>query len=563
MALLVDGDKSEYGYDFAKAKGVHIHSLPDVRSRIPASLAEKLSIFVADGLILEYQSKDEHSSLRQSSPYINFIMALREEPVARGRTWAKIGVSPSQIMLLNDSGDSRLAGNNSESDEGKGLLSKSITFGKPVEKLVVAHEVEQDETRRKFYPYVEQGIKEKGSDIHFLCRKGESTVWLRIYGDLVKIDSMSYDAMLGLLNACYNTLVDDNSNSQATLNPDVDSFATMTIHSLSCKLRWQTVPTGREKEFDVVIRIAPQSSSGLMSLNEIGFTQNQEEKLRLLASKPSGLVIIAGVTGSGKTTTLQTLMDIATGTGERKLYSIEDPIERIMKGVTQMQIQGSNAFAPAIKVLMRADPDVIMIGEVRDRETAEAAIDATRTGHLVFSTTHTNHAFGIAGRLMSPAMGVEASTLSEYGVISAFIYQKLVQLICQHCKKLYVDHKNLMPSETAYHLFDEDRYALIEDNIAFKGDGCQYCKKGVRGMTVCAEMVNPSNDVLKLIHENKLTEARHRWRTSRISAFSSPEATGKTAIEVGLSKVASGHVDPLRLETDFGAFGLEDIVRIA
>lgn len=560
--LVVDGDKSEYGFEFARTKANHIHSLSDLKSRIPTSLADKISLFVADGLILEYMSKSELASLRSSSSYINFITSFNEEAVTKGRQWTKIGVSPSQILLLNDTGESSSSGASKEaaSNEDKGFFNKSFNIGKPVDK-VEAHELEKEETRRRFYPYIQRGIEEKGSDVHFELRKKDSYVKIRIYGDLVVVDRMSYDQMLGMLNACYNTLQDDNSNSDSSLNPDVDSYCTITIPSLSCKLRWQTVPTGRDREFDVVIRIAPQSSSELMTLDKIGFTQNQGEMLTLLASKPSGLVVIAGVTGSGKTTTLQTLMSLAVGTGERKLYSIEDPIERIMAGVTQMQIQGSGAFAPAIKVLMRADPDVIMIGEIRDKETAESAIDATRTGHLVFSTTHTNSAFGIAGRLMSPSMGIEPSTLSEYGIVSAFIYQKLVPLLCPHCKKPYMEHKDLMPPETAYQLFDEHRYSLPEDNVSFKGDGCSHCKKGIIGMTVCAEMVNPTNDLLKFIHQNNLTEARHRWRESRISPFHKSESTGKTAVEVGMSKVAAGLIDPLRLQLEFGAFELEDIVR--
>lgn len=562
--ILQDGNASEYGLEFAQTKAIHLNSA-SVGVVIPHVLLDKTSYYLAEGLLIEYISKDETDALRQSSAYIGFVSSFGDYPKLNmaGRKRIKIGVTANQIKVLNDAAMKSAA--ITDESKSKGLFNRRSTD------VVVEHDKEQAETKKAFYPYIELGIKEKASDVHFMARKGEpSLVKMRIYGDLVTIDNMPYEAMIGLLSACYNTLQDDSSNSDSSMNPDISSYCTITIPELQCKLRWQTVATGRDREFDVVLRIAPQSSGSLMTLERIGFTPVQSSMLKLIAKKPSGIVVIAGVTGSGKTTTLQTMVDIAKGDGSIKLYTIEDPIERVMSGVTQIQIQRNSdddptvsKFAGAVKTLMRSDPDVIMIGEIRDQETAEVAIDATRTGHLVFSTTHTNSAFGIAGRFMSPAMRIEPETLAEYGIISALIYQKLVPLICQHCKIPFIGNESLMPEDVQRQLFtDEERYQISPEKVAFKGDGCEHCKKGVSGMTVCAEMVNPTDKILRAIQKKDLVQANNEWRKSRRADFNSLDSVGKTAIEVGIAKVALGLIDPLRLQSDFGAFELETIIPI-
>lgn len=527
--------------------------------RCSPKLREYMVFFVDQaGVVLEiYSDGGIPDSL--SGEYRNLILGVTQSSqLSLGKRERHSVSKESFVKLIKISDEKALA---FEAEKKSGILTKSSD---PIH-----------ESRNWIKRYLEAAMKEGASDVHFCARKSSSSVLFRIHGILERHDSISYASMSGNLSALYSSSHDPRSNSEPGFNPMKDASCTMTFPELNCKLRWQTTARGQEDEYDVILRIIPYGVSDKpMTLVDIGFLPSQVVELRMMAGKPDGLIMFSGVTGSGKSTTLQAMMSIARGDGERKIYSLEDPIERVMYGITQIQIQRadvgadtskkSSPFAAKIATLMRSDPDVIMVGEVRDTETANACIDGARTGHLIFSTLHAPNAMGIAGRLSSPAMGIETETLATPGILSCLVYQRLLPVLCPHCKIRITESPQHMDDETLqYHLFSDRRYSLNIDGVYVRGAGCSHCRqRKIVGQTVCAEIIRPSDDMLEAVLANNFVEAKKQWRRTRISTFVDENFVGKTAMEVALFKVNGGYVDPYSVEDGFGNFGLHDIVEM-
>ena len=193
-------------------------------------------------------------------------------------------------------------------------------------------------------------------------------------------------------------------------------------------LRVSTMPTLRGES--MVIRILPTKAMR-NNLESLGLNTHNAAKFRMLIQQPHGIIFVTGPTGSGKTTTLYACLH-EINDDEHKIITIEDPIEYEMEGVTQIQINSklNFNFADGFRSILRQDPDIIMVGEVRDLDTAEIAIRTALTGHLVFSTLHTNDAASGITRLID--MGVEPYLVASS--VEAFVAQRLVRLICPHCK---------------------------------------------------------------------------------------------------------------------------------
>jgi general secretion pathway protein E/type IV pilus assembly protein PilB len=246
------------------------------------------------------------------------------------------------------------------------------------------------------------------------------------------------------------------------------------------------------------IRILPQSRL-IMDLASLGMPQREVKLISQLITRPHGIILVTGPTGSGKTTTLYTCLHMLKGT-ERKIISIEDPIEYEMNGIVQMQVHPEIGFtfARALRSMLRHDPDIMLVGEIRDLETAETAIRTALTGHLVFSTLHTNDAASAITRLLD--MGIEPFLAASS--IDAILAQRLVRVICPHCKEPYeleseiataikaISHKNNI--ETFYH-----------------GRGCAKCRfTGFHGRTAITELIILSDRIREMTiarkHSNEI-----------------------------------------------------------
>jgi len=295
-----------------------------------------------------------------------------------------------------------------------------------------------------------------------------------------------------------------------------DGSAVVKTKEQKLDLRISTMPTPRGES--MVIRILPTKVM-LFSLEKLGFNKSGVKEFRELIDRPHGIIFLTGPTGSGKTTTLYACLN-EISSPERKIITIEDPVEYEMEGITQVQVNPkvNFDFATGLRSLLRHDPDIIMVGEVRDPETAEIAIKTALTGHLVFSTLHTNDASSGITRLID--MGIEPYLVASS--VEAFIAQRLVRVICPKCK---VEDSHPTPGINkeiirSVHLNSD------EDLKIYKGKGCDHCNQtGYYGRVAIFEnlMLNdqiraailekPRSDYIKriVVQEGMITLRQNGW----------------------------------------------------
>lgn len=247
----------------------------------------------------------------------------------------------------------------------------------------------------------------------------------------------------------------------------------------------------------IVMRLLNQSGD-LLTLPQMGMPEDMLKKLQQLISLPYGLLLITGPTGSGKTTTLYGMLK-ELNTADVKIITVEDPVEYRLPRVTQVQIQPNIhlTFARVLRSVLRQDPDIIMIGELRDHETAEIAMRAAMTGHFVFATLHTNDAISSAERLID--MGVESYLVAS--VLLGVIAQRLVRRICPNCKE---DHRLTLQEEVWISAYLDSK----ESKVTFKqGKGCAFCyQTGYKGQIGVFEMLTMNLDLANALRKNSTTE---------------------------------------------------------
>ncbi len=295
------------------------------------------------------------------------------------------------------------------------------------------------------------------------------------------------------------------------------------------ELRVATIPTAGSNE-DVVIRLL--TAKGPMPLDAMDFASRTLTTIKELAEKPYGIILCVGPTGSGKTTTLHAILSYIN-TDERKIWTAEDPIEITQEGLRQVQVQPKIGFtfAAAMRAFLRADPDVIMIGEMRDRETADIAIEASLTGHLVFSTLHTNSAVETVTRLLD--LGCDPFNFADamLGVLAT----RLCKRICRGCREAY--HPTRHEYDELVHAYGANHWSKLgieysEEFRLYRGRGCDACNgTGFRGRVPLHELLRISEDMKQLIQS--------RARTSEMLAVAMKEGM-MTLVQDGIEKVLKG-----------------------
>jgi general secretion pathway protein E len=268
-----------------------------------------------------------------------------------------------------------------------------------------------------------------------------------------------------------------------------DGAAHLRIAGANLDVRVATMPTQFGEA--AVIRLLPRDR-GILEIAKLGLSSADQSALQRLLQLPHGIVIVTGPTGSGKTTTLATMLTILNDT-TRKILTIEDPVEYEIRGVNQSQIKPEIGltFAAALRAFVRQDPDVIMVGEVRDAETSHIAIHAALTGHLVLTTLHTETAAAAIPRLLD--LGAEGYLLQS--TLRAVLAQRLVRVLCDRCK--------VTRQLSAEHLTADPRYSMLgleADDPVCEPRGCERCSgTGYRGRTGIFEVLEINDDIRKLI----------------------------------------------------------------
>ncbi len=264
------------------------------------------------------------------------------------------------------------------------------------------------------------------------------------------------------------------------------------------ELRVVTIPTQGIDNEDIVIRVLPSNEP--IPLDKLNLSQRNLKEFKILLEKPYGIILCVGPTGSGKTTTLHSALGFINNP-ETKIWTAEDPVEITQHRLRQVQVQPKIGFdfAAAMRAFLRADPDVIMVGEMRDRETAETAIAASLTGHLVFSTLHTNSAVETVTRLLE--MGMEPFNFAD--ALLGVLAQRLTRTICKNCKESY--HPSKEQFEALAYGYGEESFQklgiLYDDGFSlFRGRGCETCKNsGYRGRTGIHELLVATHEIKRLV----------------------------------------------------------------
>jgi len=244
----------------------------------------------------------------------------------------------------------------------------------------------------------------------------------------------------------------------------------------------------------VVMRLLRQNST-LRGMGELGMDQRELKCFKHVLELPHGIILVTGPTGSGKTSTLYTALN-AINDSVRKIITIEDPVEYQLKGVNQIQVseKAGLTFARGLRSILRHDPDVVLIGEIRDKETAQIAVQASLTGHLVFSTLHTNDAPGAVTRLVD--MGVEPYLVASS--LEAVLAQRLVRVLCKHCKQ--VDDS---PTTQALKV----QLNIPPETTLYKSVGCRECRQtGFHGRRAIFEWMDTDNEIRQLVLRNASTD---------------------------------------------------------
>lgn len=330
-----------------------------------------------------------------------------------------------------------------------------------------------------------QAVEQKASDIHIEPFEGQLNVRYRIDGVLQEVESpprqfaaavISRVKLMAKLNIAERRLPQDGRIRSRIQGQDYD-------------MRISTVPTIYGES--VVIRLLNQATVKL-DFSKLGFEREVQDQLETCLRQPHGMILITGPTGSGKTTTLYTALNLLNEPN-RKIITVEDPIEYQLEGINQIQAKSSIGltFASALRSIVRQDPDIIMVGEMRDLETAEICIQSALTGHLVLSTLHTNDAASSITRLID--MRVENYLLTS--TLHAVVAQRLVRVLCPKCKQ-----KTAMSDQLRQEI------ELIYGNVSgqtYKSVGCATCShSGYSGRTTILELLMLDDDLRKQVLEN-------------------------------------------------------------
>jgi len=356
---------------------------------------------------------------------------------------------------------------------------------------------------------ISQAVSQKASDIHIEPESKDVRMRYRIDGVLHEETTMpSY-----MLNPIVSRIKILAGMDIAESRVPQDGRFEVTISGSQVDIRVSTFPSSFGEK--VVLRLLDKSSM-MYSLKDIGLSPEMLEKFRKAVRKPHGIVLVTGPTGCGKTTTLySTLAEI--NSKELNITTVEDPIEYEIPGVTQSQVnvKAGLTFASALRSILRQDPDIILIGEIRDLETATIAIQSALTGHMVFSTLHTNDAAGALTRLLD--MGVEPFLISSS--VEEVLAQRLVRLICKKCK-------------TEVEIPDEIKQRYPGLTKAYRGTGCKVCRNtGYKGRIGIFELLVIDDTIRKMISEKKDASEIKKYAVS---------AGMKTLFDDGIEKVKAG-----------------------
>lgn len=447
--------------------------------------------------LLEQYAKATKTKVVTNSSDIDSKDKIMEEMFAWCKEQGNIVVLKS-ATILSSAPASRTVQNCKSLLLSKGINPGAVYAAMPgLLKLLLASGQDEDTARkhkgetttsfsdqqRHLRDLVHEAVRQSVSDIHIQVREGNTKIRMRQHGELHIFAEWSERLGREIASVAFNKETD---HATSHFNPLVPQDASMPLKlgGRDIRLRLASVPA--HGGFDMVMRILATGEERGKTLDELGYTPKQIDIIKMAMKLPFGAIIVAGPTGSGKTTTLASCMEMVESTA--KLYSIEDPVEKVVEEATQVPVnteKEDRSFASMGRAALRMDPDVIILGEMRDEDTAHVMVRASITGHLVLTTLHTNRATAIVTRLVD--MGISPVLLSDSSVLRCLMCQRLIAKVCQHCAvplRSSVRHQPFIPDWEA--VIGKE----IIDRAKARGNGCSMCNRtGVSGRIVVAEVI--------------------------------------------------------------------------
>lgn len=480
------------GLDAARTLGVQLAPNADIDkfSRkflkaariVPVDLADgRTAIAMADPF---NDAAAEAVAYKLEKPLVRLIAAISEIDAALAEPHDDVAGDPSRTTAASSADIEAL---------------QDLASGAPVIRLVSA--------------IIEKASVVGASDIHFEPTETELRVRMRVNGALQDADPIHYSLRLAALS---RLKVLARLDIAETRLPQ-DGRAKVAIRGRDIDLRVSTAPTLHGES--IVVRLLDRGSVSL-DLQALGFSAENRRAIEAALALPNGLVFVSGPTGSGKTTTLYAAL-LKLNDPTRKVFSVEDPVEYRINGVNQVQVNPKIGltFASALRSLLRQDPDIMMVGEIRDPETAQIAVQAALTGHLVLATIHTNSAAATVTRLLD--MGVEDYLIASCA--GCFIAQRLVGVLCRHCAAA---------APAPFKILERYGINAASDATVGRAVGCAECRgAGYSGRTTISEIIRVTPEI-----EDAIARRASAAEIERIAASQGM----RTMAQDGLAKAIEG-----------------------
>lgn len=414
------------------------------------------------------------------------------------------------------------------------------------------------ETQNAVVNMLKAAAARNSSDIHIITSESQriARIKYRVDGDLEEVDSVSLAKGKALLGTIYNTMASEADSMYNPLKPQDGRIKYDFAKNAGLSgARIATRPT--DDGVIMVLRLLySQKKQSNIGLDDLGYLPEQANDMWGIADRPFGLMIMSGATGSGKSTSIERLMSALylKYQGKKNFMTVEDPPEYAIHGAIQTPIicdkndeeSVRRAWAQAISNMMRLDPDVILIGEVRDEDSAMGAIRAAMTGHFVFTTLHVNDSFGCIQRLVD--IGIDQTFLFDPKILSGLVNQSLAKRLCKECR---------IPYKGNEHLVDEGLRGRIQrhtniDGVHLVGKGCECCHNGFSGREAVAEVVKTSAALFDVFKNHGKVAATRYWVE---------DMGGVTKCQAMIQKINEGLLDPLSAEQDICLLN-EDVVTL-